>query len=373
MNSGSDKKKILAVVGTRPNFIKITQFHLAARRYPDMEYRLCHTGQHFDAKMSDIFFQELEIPPPDYQLNVKADSTVTQMARIMQGLESVINDFSPAIVVVPGDVNSTFAAALTAHKMGVKVAHLESGLRSFDRSMPEENNRILTDAISDVYFVTEESGKENLIREGRAPSAIRFVGNTMIDTLIAFQEKIDRSPARMNFGLGSGPYVLLTMHRPATVDNANGLRILRDLVREMCKALPVVFPIHPRTMKNLNEFGLLEDFKSITRLKMTDPIGYLDFQNLTKHSTAIVTDSGGIQEEATYYRRPCITLRANTERPSTVKLGTNTLLYFDQPDFEGFKRLFASMLDGEYKKGVVPPLWDGKATERIMAILHDLV
>ncbi|MFA7159775.1 MAG: UDP-N-acetylglucosamine 2-epimerase (non-hydrolyzing) [Kiritimatiellia bacterium] len=367
------KKKILAVVGTRPNFIKITQFHLAARRYPYIEYRLCHTGQHFDAKMSDIFFQELEIPPPDYHLDVKADSTVTQMARIMQGLESVINDFSPRVVVVPGDVNSTFAAALTAHKMGVKVAHLESGLRSFDRSMPEENNRILTDAISDVYFVTEESGRENLIREGRAPDAIRFVGNTMIDTLIAFQQKIDRAPIRHALALANQPYVLLTMHRPATVDNAKGLRMLNALVREMCQALPVVFPIHPRTMKKINEFGLIGDFKSIERLKMTEPVGYLDFQNLVKNSAAVVTDSGGIQEETTYYRIPCITLRANTERPCTVTLGTNTLLYFDQPDFEGFKKIFASILDGKYKKGAVPPLWDGKATERIMAILHDLV
>lgn len=371
--SSSKAKRILVVVGTRPNFIKITQFHLAAKRHPDIEYRLCHTGQHFDAKMSDIFFQELEIPPPDYHLDVKADSTVTQMARIMQGLETVINDFSPRMVVVPGDVNSTFAAALTAHKMGVKVAHLESGLRSFDRSMPEENNRILTDAIADVYFVTEKSGKENLLREGRDPSAIRFVGNTMIDTLIAFQDKIDRSSIRQDLELNGRPYALLTMHRPATVDNAKGLHMLLDLVREMCDALPVVFPIHPRTMKKINEFGLLGDFKSIECLKMTEPVGYLDFQNLTKNATVVVTDSGGIQEETTYYRIPCITLRANTERPCTVTLGTNTLLYFDQPDFEGFKRLFTSILDGKYKKGAVPPLWDGKATERIMAILHGMV
>ena len=364
----SSVKRILTVVGTRPNFIKVSQLHRKAQHY-GFDYRLCHTGQHFDAKMSDVFFQELEIPTPDYHLGIKTGSTVGQFSQIMMGLERVIEEFHPEVLLVPGDVNSTFAAAFTGHKMGVRVAHIESGLRSRDRSMPEENNRILTDAISDLFFVTEESGRQNLIREGAAPASIHFVGNTMIDTLLAFRSKIDASPIRAELSLGTDKYALLTMHRPATVDHEAGLQDLLALVKSMTSRMRVVFAIHPRTRKNLAAFGLLHAFETLPGLTLMEPVGYIAFQHLTQHASVVVTDSGGVQEETTFYRVPCLTLRPNTERPSTTEIGSNTLFDFRTEKLGDFVRLFDSVGQGSYKQGAVPPLWDGNATERILDIL----
>lgn len=363
--SSSSAKKILTVVGTRPNFVKISQLHHAAR-CRGFDYRLCHTGQHFDAKMSDVFFQELEIPTPDYHLGIKAGSTVGQFAQIMTGLERVIEEFRPEVLLVPGDVNSTFAAAFTGHKMGVRVAHIESGLRSRDRSMPEEINRILTDAISDLFFVTEESGRQNLIREGADPAAIHFVGNTMIDTLLAFRPKISASSICSELGLGTDKYTLLTMHRPATVDHKAGLQDLLTLVKLMTARMRVVFAIHPRTRKNLATFGLLRAFETLPGLLLMEPVGYFAFQHLTQHAAVVVTDSGGVQEETTFYRVPCLTLRPNTERPSTVEIGSNTLFDIRSRNLNDFVRLFDSVGKGTYRQGAVPPLWDGKASDAFL-------
>lgn len=363
--------RILTVVGTRPNFVKISQLHkaTAARGW---EYGLCHTGQHFDAKMSDVFFEELEIPQPDFHLGAKGGGVIGQIAQIMSGLERVLADFKPDILLVPGDVNSTFAAAFTAHKLGITVGHIESGLRSADRSMPEENNRILTDAITNLYFVTEEAGLRNLLAEGASSAAIHFVGNTMIDTLLAFQHKIEAVPVRATLGLGEEPYALLTMHRPATVDRREGLEQLLGLLRHITSRLTVVFAMHPRTRKNLEAYGLLAAFESIPRLKLVDPVGYLAFQNLTKHAKVVITDSGGVQEETTFYRVPCITLRANTERPSTTLIGSNTLFDLNTKTLPEFIQLLDSVLEGRHRKGAVPPLWDGRATERILDVLAHL-
>lgn len=367
----NEKPKLLAVVGTRPNFIKVTQFHRLARER-GFDYRLCHTGQHFDAKMSDVFFQELEIPNPDYHLGIKAGSTVSQFAQIMTGLERVIGEFKPDLVLAPGDVNSTFAAAFTAHKMGIPVGHIESGLRSADRGMPEENNRILTDAITDEFFVTEEAGLRNLQAAGTPFAAVHFVGNTMIDTLLAFEARIEASPVRTELGIGAEPYALLTMHRPATVDRREGLEQLLELLRCVTERLRVVFAIHPRTRKNLEAFGLLPAYAALPRLTLVDPMGYLAFQNLTRHATVVITDSGGVQEETTFYRIPCLTLRPNTERPSTTTIGSNTLFDLQTKGLPEFAALLDSVLAGRYRKGEVPPRWDGRATERILDVLSAL-
>lgn len=367
MSPPLNAKRLLLVVGTRPNFIKITQFHRVLRSYPGVELKLCHTGQHFDAKMSDIFFSELGIPAPDFRLESKAASTIGQFTAIINGLEGVITACKPEVVLVPGDVNSTFAAAFTAHKMGVKVAHIESGLRSFDRTMPEENNRILTDGITDIFFTTEQSGVDNLLREGRPRAAIHEVGNTMIDTLLAFQPQIEQSTVRQRLGI-DGPYALMTMHRPATVDRPEGLDELHRMIARMAASIPVVFPIHPRTRKNIQAFGLQERFDAIAGLRLIDPAGYLDFQHLAKHAQVVVTDSGGVQEETTYYRVPCITLRANTERPCTVDIGSNVLLDPDR-DRSAFFAMFDAAVAGRHKAGAIPPNWDGKSTERIVRIL----
>lgn len=366
------RRRLLTVVGTRPNFIKISQLHRKVRECSDFEYRLCHTGQHFDTRMSDIFFRELAIPEPDYHLNVKANSVIGQFTQIMSGLEAVISEYKPDILLVPGDVNSTFAAAFTAHKMGIKVAHIESGLRSSDHSMPEENNRILTDAISDLFFTTEESGRKNLLAEHASPEAIHFVGNTMIDTLVAFQDPIESSSISEELHLSGEPYALLTMHRPATVDQPDGLKLLLQILRHVTSRMRVIFAMHPRTRKNLESFGLLSTFSALPRLTVLEPIGYLAFQNLTKHASVVITDSGGVQEETTFYRVPCLTLRANTERPSTTTIGSNTLFDLHTRGLPEFTELLDSVFSGRYRKGEVPPLWDGNATARMLDVLVHL-
>lgn len=355
-------KRILIVIGTRPNFIKVTQFKRVAEAYSNLEVKIVHTGQHYDDKMANVFFDQFELRP-DYFLNIGAGSPNTQMANIMLGLEKLIeNTFRPDIMLVPGDVNSTLAAALTANKLGIKLGHIESGLRSFDGTMPEEINRILTDEITDFYFVTEESGLKHLVKEQKKGKTY-FVGNTMIDTMVAFDQQIDTSSIMGDLKLYSGKFVLMTMHRPATVDNEGELVKLIELVEDLTKKYKVFFPVHPRTNNKLKELGLLDRCIKNENLVISGPIGYFEFQQLVKNCKFIVTDSGGIQEESTYRQVPCITLRPNTERPSTVDIGTNTLLPFNM---DRVQEVIKMIENGSYKKGSIPELWDGKATERII-------
>ena len=351
------------MVGTRPNFIKVTRFKSVndAMGKP-FDIRVVHTGQHYDDKMAAIFFQQFNLEP-DFFLNIPADTANTQMAEIMLRLEKVIGEFKPALVMAVGDVNSTFAAAFTAYKTGCKVAHIESGLRSFDRSMPEEINRLLTDEITDYFFVTEQSGIDNLLREGRPEENIFFVGNTMIDTLVAFDDKIEKQDVLQKMGLEKGKFVLMTMHRPATVDHRAGLEKLLDIIEFITRTDHLVFPIHPRTLNRLEQFGLKSRATDNKKLILTEPMDYFAFQKLTANCHFVITDSGGIQEETTFRRVPCLTLRPNTERPSTVTTGTNELLAFD---LHLVQSKIESIINGTYKKGDIPPYWDGHSTERIL-------
>lgn len=360
-------KRVLIVVGTRPNFIKVTRFKKVAAERGTIDVRIVHTGQHYSANMADVFFEQFGLVP-DLFLNIGAGSANAQMAAIMTGLEPVIAAEKPDLVMVVGDVNSTFAAALTANKMGVRIGHLESGLRSFDRSMPEEHNRILTDQLTDHFFITEQSGLDNLRKEGRPEAALHFVGNTMIDTLVAFEPQVQASPVLKELGLGEGGHVLMTIHRPATVDVPERLSELLDLIADVCASgRKVVFPIHPRTVKNIEVFGLRAKMDAIQGLVLTEPLDYFAFQKLVATCAFILTDSGGIQEESTFRRVPCLTLRPNTERPSTVTIGSNELVPLDM---DAVRAAIARIEDGSFKKGEVPPLWDGHATERIMEVLE---
>ena len=360
-------KKVLIVVGTRPNFIKVTRFKKVAAERGTIDVRIVHTGQHFSANMADVFFEQFGLTP-DLFLNIGAGSPTAQMAAIMTGLEQVIADERPDMVMVVGDVNSTLAAALVANKMGVRIGHLESGLRSFDRSMPEEHNRILADQLTDHFFITEQSGLDNLRKEGRPEEALHFVGNTMIDTLVAFEVQVQASPVLNELGLGEGSHVLMTIHRPATVDVPDRLNELLDLIADVCASgRKVVFPIHPRTVKNIAAFGLKAKADAIKGLVLTEPLDYFAFQKLIATCAFILTDSGGIQEESTYRRVPCLTLRPNTERPSTVTIGSNELVPLDM---RAVREAIARIENGSFRKGEVPPLWDGHATERIIEVLE---
>lgn len=362
-------KKLLVVVGTRPNFIKVTQFKKESNNYDNIDLRIVHTGQHFDSKMADIFFKQFELKP-DYYLNIPSGSPNEQMAEIMLRLEKlIVSDFTPDLIIVIGDVNSTLAAALTANKLGIKIAHVESGLRSYDSTMPEETNRILTDAITDYYFVTEQSGVDNLLKEGKNIGNIYFVGNTMIDTLIAYEKEIDSSEVLKVYNLNKKDYVLMTMHRPATVDFKEGLIKLLELIRLITANITLVFPIHPRTKKNIEKFGLQDILYNNSKIIITDPLDYFAFQKLTKNAKFIITDSGGIQEESTYYNVACLTLRPNTERPVTCEIGSNVLLSFD---LTLIKNNISNILNNDIKKHQIPPKWDGHTSERIMKIISTL-
>jgi UDP-N-acetylglucosamine 2-epimerase (non-hydrolysing) len=362
-------KKLLIVVGTRPNFIKVTQFKRIAAERKSIAVRIVHTGQHFSANMADVFFEQFGLEP-DVFLEVGAGSPLQQMAGIMQALEPVVLDEQPDVLMVVGDVNSTLAAALVGNKLGVRIAHLESGLRSFDLTMPEEHNRVLTDRITDIFFVTEQSGMDNLQREGVPVENMHFVGNTMIDTLVAYEAGVRSSPVLHDLGLGEGGHVLMTIHRPATVDDAARLNDLLDLIAEIAATRKVVFPIHPRTVKNLERFGLQEKARAIKGLLLTEPLDYFAFQKLIATCAFILTDSGGIQEESTFCRVPCLTLRPNTERPITVTMGSNELVPLDM---QAVRAVIGRIENGTFKKGEVPPLWDGRATERIMDVLERVI
>ena len=362
-------KKILIIVGTRPNFIKVTRFKELIRSYPQLQVEIVHTGQHWDRNMSEVFFEEFGLKP-DYMLSASAHSVVDQFSSMMSKLSELILEIGkPDLMIVPGDVNSTLASALVANKMGIPLAHLESGLRSFDREMPEEINRLLTDEISDYFFVTEQSGLDHLAEE-KKHGEVFFVGNTMIDTLVHFEPQILKSAIRQQLGIQDKPFILVTLHRPSNVDSPEGQVKIMRLFAELSKKYTIVFPIHPRTRKNFEAADKVAQWLENGNLHLLDPLGYFDFQSLVKHAELILTDSGGIQEESTYRQVPCLTLRENTERPITVDLGTNTLVPFDE-------ELILSLIDeihqGTYKKGEIPPLWDGKATERILAAISKIL
>ena len=354
--------RIVYVVGTRPNFVKTAPVIGALReRLPDGRHALVHTGQHYDRMMSEVFLDELGVPAPDHMLEVGSGSHARQTARVMERLEPVLEEERPDLVIVPGDVNSTMAAAVTAAKMGIPLAHVESGLRSFDRTMPEELNRIVTDQLSAHLFIHSPEANDNLHAEGVPAERIHLVGNTMIDTLVALEERFRAAGAATRLGLEPGGFVLVTLHRPALVDGPllpKTISHLAALAREM----PVVFPVHPRTRSMMESVAAEHP-----GLLLSEPLGYLDFLSLLADAGAVLTDSGGIQEETTYLGIPCFTLRDNTERPITITAGTNTLLGLDPAAIS----TIPSSLESFSSEHPVepPPLWDGHASVRIAATL----
>lgn len=361
-------KRILNVVGARPNFMKIAPIQRAMQQYPrEFQPLLVHTGQHYDERMSKLFFEDLQLPQPDIYLGVGSGSHAEQTARIMIGFEKICLEHKPDLVVVVGDVNSTVACSLVASKLWIPVAHVEAGLRSYDRKMPEEINRVMTDAVSDYLFVTEQSGIDNLLKEGIERSKIHFVGNVMIDSLVYFLEKANGSTVLQQLELRPYGYALVTLHRPSNVDEPENFLKIISAFEEIQHHLPIVFPIHPRTEKNIQRFGLEEKVKSLKNLKLLPPVGYLDFMQLTRKCKFVMTDSGGIQEETTYLGIPCITLRENTERPVTVAVGTNEIV---GTDTRKIISLSERILAGKWKTGRIPELWDGRAAERIVEVLR---
>lgn len=361
-------KKILVIVGTRPNFIKISRFRAIALQH-QFDLRIVHTGQHFDEKMASVFFRDLHIQP-DYLLEVPAVAPEQQIMLMQARLSKLMaTTFKPDLVMVVGDVNSTRAGAEAAQIHNIPIAHIESGLRSFDQSMPEEINRIVADNLSTYFFITEQSGIDNLTQEGKPATHQYLVGNTMIDTLVHFNDAIMRSTVLQDLQLSANQFILMTMHRPSNVDSRAGLQSLMATLEWLCNKAPVVFPIHPRTRQNMQDFDLWQPCTEIPNLSIVEPLDYFAFQHLIATCLCIVTDSGGIQEEATYRQKPCLTLRPNTERPITISLGTNTLI---TDGVEGLKKHIDAIQQGNYKTGSIPPFWDGLATERIFQIIAGL-
>ncbi len=358
--------KIVNVCGARPNFMKIAPLMRAYREYPAIQPLLVHTGQHYDANMSDLFFKQLQIPEPDLNLEVGSGSHARQTADVMTRFEPLLLEHKPDWIVVVGDVNSTIACALVATKLGVRVAHVEAGLRSFDRGMPEEINRLLTDAISDLLFVSEPSGVENLRNEGVAPEKVHFVGNVMIDTLRANLDAAERSPILETLGVSPGGYAVVTLHRPSNVDDPATFGRIVDAFEVIQRDLPIIFPMHPRTLNNLGKLGFTRRFEKLSRLRIIEPLGYLDFLKLTGRAACVLTDSGGIQEETTILGVRCLTLRENTERPVTITHGTNELV-----GTRTEKILAAYQRARAQRPGAapVPEKWDGQAAARIAKIL----
>jgi UDP-N-acetylglucosamine 2-epimerase (non-hydrolysing) len=359
---------VLTVVGARPNLMKIAPLVEEMQRYPDIEQSLLHTGQHYDDKMSQVFFGELGIPWPDVYLGVGSGSHAEQTARVMIAFEDVLREHKPDVVVVVGDVNSTLACAITAAKLWVPVAHVEAGLRSFDRKMPEEINRIVTDALSDFLFTTSRDAGKNLLREGIPPEKVFFVGNVMIDTLNKHRARAEQLGTPERFGLEVGHYALLTLHRPSNVDIPEVFSGILEALTVIQRDVPIFFPAHPRTVSRITEFGFEELLATALNLRIVEPLGYLEFLDLTMHAQLILTDSGGVQEETTILGVPCLTLRENTERPITITQGTNVLVGTDPA------RIIAAaqkVLAGRSQAGRVPELWDGHAAERIVAILWE--
>ncbi len=362
----SQRLKILNIVGARPNLPKIAPLMREMRRHPQIEPILVHTGQHYDENLSDIFFRQMGIPSPNVNLEVGSGSHAAQTAEILKRVEPVLLESRPDLVLVVGDVNSTIAVSLAAVKLGIRVAHVEAGLRSFDRTMPEEINRILTDALADYLFVTEEDAIGHLLKEGRPREAIHFVGNVMIDSLCLFLPMAQQSAIGDELSLKQGtdwrPFGVLTLHRPSNVDSIEKLDSLLGAIDAIAAEIPVIFPVHPRTRQRIAEAGL----KHHPQLCLIAPVGYLDFLCLLSKSTLVLTDSGGIQEETTALGVPCLTLRENTERPITISQGTNLLVGTDPAKIIAAAR---QTLVGKGKSGCIPPLWDGHAAVRIVEIL----
>jgi UDP-N-acetylglucosamine 2-epimerase (non-hydrolysing) len=356
------QKTIACVVGARPNFIKMAAIlnEIGKRRHFD--FLLIHTGQHYSADMSQTFFEQLELPEPHVNLGVGGGSQTQQTAGVMSQLEPLLVERRPALALVVGDVNSTVATALVAAKLGIPIAHVEAGLRSFDRQMPEEINRVVTDVLSDYLFASEPSGVENLRREGVPDSRVFLVGNVMIDTLLRFREKARQSRILAEMALEPGKYAVATLHRPSNVDDPVPLQGLLTMLQSVSVRLPVIFPVHPRTRKMIDSSGLNAD-----GIRFCPPLGYLDFMQLLSEARLVLTDSGGIQEETTILRVPCLTLRENTERPATIEQGTNKLVGVEP------SRILECVweeLDHPLSHGRVPDLWDGKASERILDVLE---
>lgn len=370
MNYTNEGKKgyavrIICVVGTRPNFNKMAALYREFGNRKSIEPILVHTGQHYDYNMSQIFFEDLGLPKPDIDLEVCGGSNTYQTAQIMLKFEPILSDYSPDLVVVVGDVNSTLAAALVAAKERIPVTHVEAGLRSGDRDMPEEINRILVDHISDLMFVTEQSGLDNLIREGIPQGKIYFVGNVMVDTLLHNIEKATQTNILQRLGITANEYVLVTLHRPSNVDNDSVLKNIMHALKEISTYKKVVLPIHPRTKKNIERFGLLEMIGTGSELLMIEPLGYLEFLNAMNHAYAVITDSGEL-EETTMLGVPCLTVRNNTERPVTVQYGTNVLVGTDS---KNIIRAFINISNSSMRKQQRPPMWDGNTASRIVDVL----
>jgi UDP-N-acetylglucosamine 2-epimerase (non-hydrolysing) len=352
--------KILHIIGARPNFMKAAPVWSAINKMTDFNQILVHTGQHYDKLMSDIFFNELQMPVPDYNLNIGSDTHARQTAVIMIKFEELVSELNPDLVLVYGDINSTVAAAIVCSKLLIPFAHVEAGLRSFDRRMPEEINRLITDQLADLLFTPSKDGDDNLIKEGIPKSKIHFVGNVMIDTLIKLLPKADKP----NMFEDLIKYVLVTLHRPSNVDDHKLLELILQNLETISKSIPVIFPVHPRTKKMITENNL--DILNNDNFYFIEPLGYIDFLGLMKNASIVITDSGGIQEETTYLGIPCITVRENTERPITISLGTNQLIgkdYYKIPD------LVNKTINRKKRPYTIPPLWDGKASERITEIL----
>jgi UDP-N-acetylglucosamine 2-epimerase (non-hydrolysing) len=353
--------KVLAVVGARPNFVKTAPVMAElARRRPEWSRVLVHTGQHYDRMMSDVFLEELGVGAPDHMLGVGAGSHAVQTARVLERIEPVLLAEQPDIVLVPGDVNSTLAATLAAAKLRIPLAHLESGLRSFDRAMPEEINRIVADEFADLLFLHSDEAVDNLRAEGIADERMHFVGNTMIDSLVAMEGRFRNAGTAERLGATPGEFLLVTLHRPALVDGAL-LPVVLARLGEVARELPVIFPVHPRTRQKM------EGIELAPGITVVDPVGYLDFLSLEADAAAVLTDSGGVQEETTYLGVPCFTLRDNTERPVTVRAGTNTVLGLDPDRIRG---ILPSLQGGADFPPTRPPMWDGHASERVVKELE---
>jgi len=365
----ASNKIIDIIAGARPNFMKVAALFVVADQFPHLKLRLIHTGQHYDISMSDIFFQELGLPKPIKHLEVGSASHARQTAEIMKRYETWVLANKPDLCLVVGDVNSTVACALVASKLQIPVVHVEAGLRSFDRCMPEEINRVVTDSLSDYLFVTEQSGVDNLKREGIPSEKIHFVGHVMVDTLFRMKEKAKELNVAGQYGVMPKEYVYVTLHRPSNVDDEKNLNALCDQLIWLSHQTSIIFPVHPRTKKNLEKINRFQLLKNSAQIHLIEPVSYLESVNLMMNALCVVTDSGGLQEETSALGIPCLTLRHNTERPVTVELGTNTVIGHDGNLFQ--KRMNDIMLNGDIKSSNKIPLWDGQAGKRILEILNN--
>ncbi len=359
--------KIISVVGARPNFMKIAPLAHAMRRVNGIEHVIVHTGQHYDEKMSGSFFKQLGIPRPKINLEVGSGSHAKQTAEVMARFETILLKHKPDLVIVVGDVNSTMACTIVAKKLWIPVAHVEAGLRSFDRKMPEEINRLVTDCICDIWFTTSPEAKKHLMKEGVPSSRIFFVGNVMIDTLFANRKTAEQSDALRRFKVYKRNYVLVTLHRPSNVDSRESLLKIMKALKIIQKKLPVIFPVHPRTHTNIKKFLSKRELGEFSSVAFSEPLGYFDFLNLMQYAKVVLTDSGGIQEETTALGVACLTLRKNTERPITITQGTNILV---GTDTKRIIREAEKVINGKTKKGRCPKYWDGRASERIVKTIQ---